>query len=167
MKNKNKKPWLHKNGKIKSDEEIKKICHAWTAEQWNEYLSLFEREQAEYLLIQPQEVDSLSNDDYFNLFVSLMQQDQYSHLKRSAQVCFRQLSSRERQVLEELYIRHSTEREAARNLEISRVTLRRAKTRALDKIREVLYSGGLKKATKISAAQMLPKLPSQTIGSNE
>ena len=148
IKNHTTKPWLNGDGKLKSNEEMKKISKSWSADTWEAYLSSLETQQTECLLEDPTQIENLSNEAHED-FWALIDRDEQgkrdkSQLRSLIQTCLDVVSPREREILKKIFWENKSERAVADELGISRNSLKVLKSRGLSKIKHFILMGGIK-----------------------
>lgn len=61
------KPWLNEDGSFKNDVELQKVSRSWLPSVWEEYLSLFDVERQESIVLPPEEIDKFSSEQAIQL----------------------------------------------------------------------------------------------------
>ena len=62
-----KKPWLNEDGSSKSDTELRVVSRNWHPDVWDEYLSLFDVQRQESVVLPPVEIDKFSSEEAVQL----------------------------------------------------------------------------------------------------
>jgi len=112
----NRKPWLNADGTHKSDKEIQKIMHSWSARTWDDYLKNFEGEQQEILLDKPESIDNIPYFDLGSLCSTPEGRMQYPYFRHLLLAAMKQLSPRELLVVKMQFWHGKTAREIAKEL---------------------------------------------------
>jgi hypothetical protein len=96
-------PWENEDGSIKSTEEIKSICERWDMVTWEQYLKTIEVLQIECPLTEGRNIDNVSQDQYANLFIKLMGQEDYPETARVARAALDILPREQKSIIFALY----------------------------------------------------------------
>lgn len=59
------KPWLNGDGNFLNDVELREVSRNWHPNVWKEYLTLFEVERQESVVLPPDEIDKFSEDEIY------------------------------------------------------------------------------------------------------
>ena len=136
-------PWLDKNGTPKSDEEIKKVSPFWSKGTWEDYLSTLDKQQEEYLFNNPKAVENLSAKECAKFIMSIdMAKKGLDRIKILAKICLHELSQRELEVLKKIFFEKKSERQIAKELGISRNSIKTLKYRGIRKIKQLIATRG-------------------------
>lgn len=131
-KNPHEQPWLDEHGKFRSDQVLKVISVDWDAPTWERYLATVEFQQNESLV--SERVYSKAIEYGFSIF-ELCNLEQNAMPRQKIIKLIETLPPTQKNVVGEIFLNGSNERDAAKRLGISRATLRSAKKRALKKIK--------------------------------
>ena len=160
------KPWLDKDGKPKSNEELKRISPSWSEATWEsywksieskqkeeapffwstgtweDYLSDLSKEREEYFFENPKDWENFSNEAYVQLLMSMDGTEKgLDRLRVLAKTCLNQLSQRESEVLKKIFFEKKSEKQIAEDLGVSRGSIKTFKSRGLNKIKRLMTSG--------------------------
>lgn len=143
-------PWENEDGSIKSTEEIQSLCKRWDMETWEQYLKTIEVNQRERPLAEGRFVDQVSQDQYANLFVKLMGQDDYPETARVARAALDILPQEQRSIIFSIYWEEKSISQIAEERSQARKTIRVQRDLALKKLADVLLSGAVEKTITTS-----------------
>ena len=145
MHNSQQKPWLNDDGSTKSVEELKEVCSNWGKSVWEKYLSTFEVKQKENTVLSPSIIESFSADECAGLLFSLAREEKHLFLKVALNVCIRELSPRQREIILGYYWDGKTINAMAASMGISTQAVYKAMRIALAKLKASLTSGSMQK----------------------
>ena len=141
----NAKPWLNKDGSLKSDDEIKELGQKWGQETWSNYLdatlgnlrydrlAFFPNMDTDAVASRPQLVDFMAEREH------------YSRMKAGLQKAIESLSDMEKSLIDDLFWGEKSCAKIAREMKVSPSKVRVWKFRALKKLREILPSRELRR----------------------
>ncbi len=137
------KIWTQKDGLPMSDEEIKKVCHSWSASDWETYLdSTVDVKQKELLMENSSMMgrlsENLSQEDHEKVFSPATDPKNFLHLEEILGEIINQLSENQRQVLHHIFWENLSLGGASKKLGVSRVAVKYTKDRALKRISDLL-----------------------------
>ena len=128
------KPWLSENGKMKSPDEIKKICKDWKPVIWEEYLQHIEKPQKDLLFDNPLNSENFSQEDHDKHQESIDSVIEYPMLKEKLVQGIKDLSIKQQTVLHEIYFEGKKLREVASKMNISTSSVADLRDRALKRL---------------------------------
>ena len=145
MHNSQQKPWLNNDGSTKSVEELKEVCSNWGESVWEKYLSTFDVKQKENSVLSPSIIESFSANECAGLLFSLASEEKNICLKVALNICIRELSPRQREIILGYYWDGKTVNAMAASMGISTQAVYKAMRVALAKLKASLTSGSMQK----------------------
>lgn len=155
------RPWLNKNGTIKSDEQIKAISKTWSLETWEQFLSETIDQEESY----QRELPAFVSDEILDSFPETIWEGKDSDrmdfiAKNLRRICRDYLTPRQQHIVRSTYWEGLSERKIGDLLGISRSSVKTMKNRALEKIKkqiltEKLLHGGRQDQEKSLSTQAL------------
>ena len=129
-------PWLNAKGHGLSDKELKEVSQHWDQETWNKYLDSLDHGLSEQQL-NPYDYDDIAEKMEFSCweFSQSDADDQSKHLIKK--IC-KKLSPQQKKIIEMTFWHGRSERFIAKELKISRNTIKTFKKRALLQIKALL-----------------------------
>lgn len=137
------KPWLDKDGRKISSQELSEIAKSWDIKTWESYLNSLEGYQSDVLLSKG--MPDISNDEYVLLYKNLLHQEAYPNVKKVINAALCTLTPREQAVIRGVYWNGLSIQEIAKTLGISRTTASSYKSRACEKLANLLLSGAVER----------------------
>lgn len=157
------RPWLNKNGSIKSDAQIKAISKEWSLETWEQFLS----ETVDQEEVYQRELPSFVSDEILDSFPETIWEGKDSDrmdsvAKELRRICRGILTPRQQHVIRSTFWEGLSERKIGELLGISRSSVKTLKARALEKIKkqilkEKILQGGRQERVKASSCRELTK----------
>ena len=138
----NEKPWLNEAGQERDTEELKTICHSWDEETWESYLKWKETPQVELPLHNPLWAENLSTEDFVGLLFGLHEKKDYPLFgKIVIRQALNKLTHRQRTIIRMHFWDGKNKAAIARELGISRRSIRVSMEQGLKKMRKMIESG--------------------------
>lgn len=137
------KPWLDKNGEIIPSRELSKIAKNWDIKTWEAYLNSLEGYQSDLLF--SKDLPDISNEEYVLLYKNLLHQEAYPNVKKVINAALCTLTPREQAVIRGVYWDGMSIQQIANSLGISRTTASSYKSRACEKLANLLLSGAVER----------------------
>ena len=135
---KHEKPWLKSDGTHKSDREIKRSCKDWSPSVWENYLRTVEIEQEEILLDDPLLTEEYSQEEHDLYCRSVFDVKDLPNLKEALLQAFEGLTSKQKQVLNQIFFEKMNLREVGYCIGISSHGVARIRDRALRSVGLIL-----------------------------
>lgn len=154
MRKSQQKPWLNKDGRNKSDAELKRITPNWKPGVWEDYLTTLEVRRKEDCVLPAAEMDTFSTDQHISTMLSVASEQSLPLLKVVINACIRELAPRQRDVVIRHYWDGKTIAEIATSMGVSKQSVRKTMKTALAKIKMNLASGSFRKRV-MAAKEML------------
>lgn len=156
------KPWLHSDGSMLSDTEIKTVSQRWSAEVWEEFLlaTVDKDHQKDFPIPVPYADLEAHSATLWEGTASDRMDEVAVGLRR---ICRDSLTPQQQHIIRGIYWENQSERKIAKNLGVVRTTVQSQKGRALGKIKkqvitEKLLSGGRQKNAIQKSDQELTNL---------
>ena len=86
------KPWINKDGSVKSDAELRKVGQQWPPSVWEAYLATLEVRREEDYVLPPFAMDNFSTEQHISLAFSMASNQSYPLLKVMLNACIRELT---------------------------------------------------------------------------
>lgn len=131
-------PWLNSKGQMLSDKKLKTISRQWDQETWEKYLNYFDGTLSEQQF-HPNAYDEMSEKMEKSCW-ELTQSDADRDSKSLVNSLFKELSTHQRKILKMIFWDGRSERFVARELKLSRSTVKVIKRRALKRLNALLRS---------------------------
>lgn len=148
------KPWLNKDGSIKSEEELKEVSQGWGLDAWNEYLQNFEVAQREDTLQSPQEIENFTAKECTGVLFSMASEERYAPLKHALRGCISKLTYTQQQFIVKFYWEGLSIPRIAVEHGVSRQAVSKTLRVAREQIKKELKSGSIKKMTELAKTLM-------------
>ena len=143
------KPWLNKDGSVKSDAELRKVGQQWPPSVWEAYLATLEVGRRKEDVLSPAEMDTFSAEKCAGVLFSMASKKKYPLLKFALNASICMLSPRQKEVIVSHYWGGKTVAEIAASMGISQQSVRKTMKTALSKLRACLTSGSMLKQIMI------------------
>jgi|GEM_PF-3777949 len=122
-----------------SDSNLLEISRNWTTEQWERYLQKAEGSLKEDL-ISEDHYDRIAESSEVSIF-DYAQTTASPAIVERVQIAIEGLTTRQRQVVELIFFKLKSEREAALELGIDRSSIRKHKRKAIKNLRKIILVG--------------------------
>ncbi len=132
----NKTPWLSPDRTPKSEKEIKRSCESWSLSTWEDYLKTIEVNQEEVLLDDPVLIEEYPQEAGDTCFI--LDGKESLVLQRYLLDATKELTFKQRAVLNFLFLGGLNLRETGERLEISAYAVSRIRDRALKSLGMIL-----------------------------
>lgn len=131
-------PWLNSKGQMLSDKKLKEISPRWDQDTWEKYLNYLDGTLSEQQF-HPNAYEDMSEKMEKSCW-ELTQSDADRDSKSLVNSLFRELSTHQRKILKMIFWEGRSERFVARELKLSRSTIKVIKRRALKRLNALLRS---------------------------
>ena len=132
-------PWLHRDGRRKTDDELRAETPKWTPADWENYLDSLESYSSETLLDDPRDVDNkLSAKDYSRIYSQSSDIVGTVQLRQMVHTSMRLLTPRERKVIQMRFWKGLPWFEVALGLGVNQRVAKIFLKRALKKLKQRL-----------------------------
>lgn len=129
---------VHDN-KSRADLELQEISRDWTPEKWERYLKKFEGALKEELL-PVRHYDRIAEESEVSIFQDAQVPASPAIIER-VRLALEDLTERQRQVVELIFLQAKSERETAQELGIDRSSVRKHKRKGLKNLRKIILVG--------------------------
>lgn len=126
-------PWLDGRGNLLNNEELKTVSKNWDQHTWEGFLDCQDGTCSESM-ISPNRYDRIAENLECSIFDPAADENETS-LTPDVSFLMRLLTRRQRKVIQMIFWHNLTEREIARRLKISRVSVQVLKRRSLEKLK--------------------------------
>ena len=135
------RPWLNKDGSLKSDSEITRLGKTWSQEIWTRYLdtTVEPREEKKLAFFPYIDTGTMATKPQISDFLSCGE-DFDSDMKFVLQKAIKDLSKREKQVVKGIFWKGKSPVVLAKELKINPSTVYTLKSTALVKLQKMLSS---------------------------
>ena len=117
------------------DEEIKKECQSWTADEWDKYLkNTVDVPLSESFLNNAVDSEYLTNEEYQLGFVDALQKEHFPELEKFLHLAIAELSSTQRKIIYRSFWKGKSLSEQAFELSLTKQAVHGSKQRALEKL---------------------------------
>jgi len=139
------KPWLNEDGALKSDKEISRLGKSWNIQIWEEYLNFSTGVLDEQELVFFPYMNSQTMNNGNDLLEELREIQHYPVTQLALELAIDELKPLEQKIIKKLFWENVSSRELADEFKTTLGNIRVIKSRALNKLKNILPSKKLKK----------------------
>ena len=128
------KPWLKKDGTLKSEAEIKESCKNWDPCIWEAYLQTLEVEQKEIITETPLNLEEYSQEEHDKYGDIIGCRRNFPILQKHLLEAMKSLTGKQQKVLHKLFWEHLKLREVSEEMDIAISSVALMRDRALKQL---------------------------------
>ena len=132
------RPWLNEDGSLKSDDEIRKVCHSWPPTVWGRYFKWTNGNVKDKNLAYSPDMDTDEMAERPQLSELISNESADPELKQALEVALEHLSRRERLIIKKFFLEKQTTKQIAKKLKIVPSTVRVLRKRGVDKLKKLV-----------------------------